>query len=140
MRWVVRCKYLLSDHGKYNTVPSGFSWKIYSLVRKTENSLKKHILYRRVYQNPTVDIVFSAQSLSHVQQVVTPWTAARQACLSITSSQSPPKPMSTESVMPSNHLVLFWPLLLLPSIFPGIRVFSSESTLHIRWPKAVKSH
>ena len=63
------------------------------------------------------------------------WTAARQASLSITNSRSPPKPMSIESVMPSNHLILCRPLLLLPSIFPSIRVFSNESALHIRWPK-----
>ena len=66
---------------------------------------------------------------------MTPWTAARQASLSITNSRSPPKAMSLESVMPSNHLILCCPLLLLPSIFPSIRVFSSESFLHIRWPK-----
>ena len=77
----------------------------------------------------------SVQSLSHVRLFATPWTAARQASLSITSSQSPPKPMSTELVMPSNHLILYRPLLLLPSIFPSIRVFSNESVLRIRWPK-----
>ena len=76
----------------------------------------------------------SVQSLSCVQLFVTPWIAARQAFLSITNSQSPPKPMSTELVMPSNHLVPCHPLLLLPSIFPSIRVFSNESALHIRWP------
>ena len=65
----------------------------------------------------------------------TPWTAACQASLSITNSQSPPKPISTESVMPSNHLILCHPLLLLPSIFPNIRVFLNESALHIKWPK-----
>ena len=65
----------------------------------------------------------------------TPWTAARQASLSITNSQSPPKPMSIESVMASIHLILCLPLLLLPSIFPSIRVFSNESALHIRWSK-----
>ena len=65
----------------------------------------------------------------------TPQTTARQASLSITNSQSPPKPMSIESVMSSNHLILCRPLLLLPSIFPSIRVFSNESALHIRWPK-----
>ena len=65
----------------------------------------------------------------------TPWTAARQASLSLTNSQSSTKPMSIESVMPSNHLILCRPLLLLPSIFPSIRVFSNESVLHIRWPK-----
>ena len=64
-----------------------------------------------------------------------PMTAARQASLSITNSRSPPKPMSIESVMLSNHLILCRPLLLLPSIFPSIRVFSKESALHIRWPK-----
>ena len=77
----------------------------------------------------------SVQSLSHVQLFATPWTAARQASQSINNPQSPPRPMSTESVMPSNHLVLCRPLLLLPSIFPSIRVFSHESVLHIRWPK-----
>ena len=77
----------------------------------------------------------SVQSLSHVQLFMTPWTAAHQASLSITSSWSLIKLMSTKSVMPSNHLVLCHPLLLLPSIFPSIRVFSSESVLPIRWPK-----
>ena len=66
---------------------------------------------------------------------MTPWTAARQASLSITNSRSPPKPMSIESVMPSNHLILCRPLLLLHSIFPSIRVFSNESALCIRWSK-----
>ena len=65
----------------------------------------------------------------------TPWTIARQASLSITNSWSPPKPMSIESVMPSNHLILSRPLLLLPSIFPSIRVFSNELVHQIRWPK-----
>ena len=84
-------------------------------------------------------LVFSAistvQSLSRVRLFATPWTAARQASLSITNSQSPPKPKSVESVMPSNHLILCHPLLLLPSIFPSIRVFSNESTFRIRGPK-----
>ena len=77
----------------------------------------------------------SVQSLSRVQHFATPWTTARQASLSITNSQSPPKPMSIESVMPSNHLLLCCPLLLLPSVFPSIRVFSNELALRIRWPK-----
>ena len=77
----------------------------------------------------------SVQLLSCVQLFVTPWTAARQASLSITNSQSPPKPMSIELVMPSNHLILCWPLLLLPSIFPSIGVFSNESVLCIMWPQ-----
>ena len=74
-------------------------------------------------------------SLSVVFNSVTPWTAAHQASLSITNAWSPPKPMSIVSVMPSNHLILCRPLLLLPSIFPSIRVFSNESVLCIRWPK-----
>ena len=77
----------------------------------------------------------SVQSLSRVQLFATPWTAACQASLSITNSQSLLKLMSIESVMPSNHLILCCPLLLLPSIFPSIRLFSNESVLHIRWPK-----
>ena len=77
----------------------------------------------------------SVQSLSHARLFVTPWTTACQASLSITNSQNPPKPMSIEMVMPSNHLNLCRPLLLLPSIFPSIRVFSNESALCIRWPK-----
>ena len=76
----------------------------------------------------------SVQLLSRVQLFATPWTAARQASLSITNSGSSPKPQSIESVMPSNHLILCHPLLLLPSIFPSIRVFSNESALCIRWP------
>ena len=75
----------------------------------------------------------SVQLLSHVQLLATSWTAAFQASLSITNSQSLLKLMSIESVMPSNPLILCCPLLLLPSIFPRIRVFSSESVLHIRW-------
>ena len=73
--------------------------------------------------------------LSRVWLFVTPWTAAHQASLSITNTQSLVKLMSIESVMPSNHLILCCPLLLLPSIFPSIRVFSNESFLPIRWPK-----
>ena len=77
----------------------------------------------------------SVQSLSRVQLFMTPWTSARQASLSITNSWSLPKLMSIESVMPSSHLILCRPLLLLPPIFPSIRVFSNESVLCIRWPK-----
>ena len=77
----------------------------------------------------------SIQSLSHVWLFVTPWTIAHQACLSITNSRSLLKLMSIESVMPSNHLIVCHPLLLLPPMPPSIRVFSNESALHIRWPK-----
>ena len=75
------------------------------------------------------------KSLSRVGLFATPWTVAHQASLSITNSWSPPKLMSIESVMPSNHLILCRPFLLLSSIFPSISVFSNESALHIRWPK-----
>ena len=84
--------------------------------------------------NPDVQFN-SVQSLSHVRPFATPWTTAHQASLSITSSQSLLKLMSVESVMPSNHLILCCPLLLLPSVFPSIRVFSNESALPIRWSK-----
>ena len=77
----------------------------------------------------------SVQSLRHVQLFATPWIAAHQASLSITNYQSWPKLMSVESVMPSGHLILCCPLFLLPPIPPSIRVFSSESNLHMRWPK-----
>ena len=77
----------------------------------------------------------SVQSLCCVGLFVTPWTAARQASLSITNSQSLLKLMCIESVMPFNYLILCCPLLLLPSIFPSLRVFSNESAVHIRWPK-----
>ena len=85
---------------------------------------------------PISSVQFSSvQLLSHVWLFAIPWTAACQASLSITNSQSLLKLMPIESVMPFNHLILFHPLLLLPSIFPRIRVFSNESALHIRWPK-----
>ena len=77
----------------------------------------------------------SVQLLSHVKLFVTPWTAARQTSLSFTISQSMLKLKSIESVMPSHHLILCHPLLLLPSIFPSIRVFSNESAPRIWWPK-----
>ena len=79
--------------------------------------------------------ISSVQSLSRVGLSVTPWTVALQSSLSITNSQSLLKLMSIESVMPSNHLILCRPPLLLPSIFPSIRIFSNKSALHIRWPK-----
>jgi len=84
------------------------------------------------YQNLSVQCSSGAQSCP---TLVTPWISARQASLSITNSPSLPKTMSIVSVMPSNHLILCHPLLLLPSIFPNIRVFSEESAIHIRWPK-----
>ena len=89
------------------------------------------ILKSRDITLPTkVPLVSSIQSLSRVQLFATPWIAARQACLSITNSRNLPKPISVELVMPSSHLILCHPLLLLPPILPSIRMFSNESTLH----------
>ena len=92
-------------------------------------------LFQPATLQSTNSISESVQSLSRVQLFATPWITARQASLSITNSWSSPKPMSIASVMASNHLILCHPLLLLPSIFPSIRVFSNESALCIRWPK-----
>ena len=86
-------------------------------------------------RNPCLVSFSSVQSPSHVRLFQTPWTAACQASLSITNSRSLLKLMSIELVMPSNYLILCHSLLLLPSIFPSIRVFSSESVLHMMWPK-----
>ena len=92
-------------------------------------------LINTIFLDSIYNVFSSVQLLSHVWLFATPWTAACQASLSITNSWSPPKPMSIESVMPSNHLILCYPLLLLPSTPPSIRVFSNESALHVRWPK-----
>ena len=88
-----------------------------------------------IYSYSYFQIFSSVQLFSHVRLFATPWTAAHQAFLSITNSQGLLKFMSIESVMPSNHLILCCPLLLPPSIFPSIRVFSNELVLCIRWPK-----
>ena len=84
---------------------------------------------------PNWEYFRSVQLFNHVWLIVNPWSEARQASLSITNSQSLPKLVSIELVMPSNHLILCCPLLFPPSIFPSIRVFSNESALRIRWPK-----
>ena len=88
-----------------------------------------------ILKDSIISLFVVVQSLSCVQLFATPWTAALQASLSFTISWSLLRLMSIESVMPSNHLILCHPLLLLPSILPSIRVFSNESALHIRWPK-----
>ena len=93
----------------------------------------------QIKQNKTIFSVSSVQSLSHVWLFATPWTATCQASLSITNSWSLLKLTSIKSVMPSKHLILCGPLLLLSSIFPSIRVFSNESVLRIRWPKYCSS-
>ena len=93
------------------------------------------LIYVSICPSRLFSQVSSVQSLSHILLFVIPWTAARQASLSITNSQSLLKLMSIKSVMPSNHLVLCYPLLLPSSTFPSIRVFSNKSVLHIWWPK-----
>ena len=116
-------------HFPENLLPGGWS------------RIQEYLFCNSLYDSPECKTPFpvgqfsSLQSLSRVQLFATPWIAARQASLSMTNSWSPPKPMSIESVMPSNHLILCHPLLLLPSIFPSIWVFSNESALRIRWPK-----
>ena len=95
----------------------------------------QHVESSQTRDQTHVPCIGSVQSLSRVRLSATPWTAAYQAFLSITNSQSLLKLMSIELVMPSNHLILCGHLLLLPSTFPRIRVFSNESVLHIRWPK-----
>ena len=103
---------------------------------------KSGIDYLKLQEDTSLTFVFfslvqfnSIQSLSCIRLFVTPWIAIRQVSLSITNSRSSLKLMSIESAMPSNHLILCHPLLLLPSIFPSIRLFSNELALHIRWPK-----
>ena len=111
-------------------------WNNYRITGISKG-VRKHLRVKtRILLNrKTVCLISSVQSLSSVWLFATPWTAARQASLSITNSWSPPKAMSIELVMPSNHLILCQPFLPLPSIFPSIRVFSNESALCIRWPK-----
>ena len=108
---------------------------LFPLVWRDQKAMTQRIGFVVVWVPRAVSARISAVQLSCIWLFVTPWIAARQASLSITNSQSLLKLMSMESVMPSNHLILCHPLLLLPSIFPSIRVFSKESVLHIRWPK-----
>ena len=140
------------EHVKINPRHRKLPWKDIKCLSSRQNYfpfLKKNISCRPYIQSCLFLVVFlqveshpllwaefsSVQSLSRVWLFATPWTAARQASLSITHSQSLPRLMSIESVMSSNRLILCLPLLLLPSIFPNIRIFSNESTLCIRWPK-----
>ena len=105
-----------------------------SAYHQRGRGVKNIILFPILYMNMIVTSQ-SGQSLSRVQLFEIPWTAVCQASLSITSSRSLLKLMSIESVMPSNHLILGHPFLLLPSIFPSIRIFSNKSLLCIRWPE-----
>ena len=103
-------------------------------LRDTKNRLVVTSGQKEERNKSEYEIQFSSVHFSCVRHFATPWTAAHQASLCITNSQSLPKLMSIKSVMPSTHLILCCPLILLPSIFPSIRVFSNESALH-RWPK-----
>ena len=108
----------------------------HTAFRQLSQSLNTDILTGNMcYGNRGKEMITSVLSLSRVRLFATPCAAARQASLSITNSRSVLKLMSIELVMPSNHLVLCRPLLLPPSIFPSIKIFSNESALHIRWPK-----
>ena len=127
-----------SKNGAYDPNPCCNSWT-YSSPREP-NSYRKaaHTTlasWQKQYSSIFSVQFISVQSLSCIWIFVTPWTTARQASLSINNSRSLPKLMSIESMMPSNHLILCGPLLLLPSVFPNIRVFSNEPVLYIRWPK-----
>ena len=112
-------------------------WKIHTRARSVPVSQSTLPLYTPLWCSLSLVLykLHSVQLLSRVWFFVTPWTVALQASLSITNFQSLLKLMSIESVMPSNHLILCCPLLLLPSVFPSITVFSSEAVLCIRWPK-----
>ena len=133
---------LVASHAGYRTCSVNTQKHIYLVGQKIHSGLAKKFIHSCpkssfgwkwiVFGQPNIS---SVQSLSRVWLFVTPWTAAHQASLSITNSRSLLKLMSIELVMPSNHLILCRSLLLLPSIFPSIRVFSNESALRIRWPK-----
>ena len=105
------------------------------LVEEIGRAVSFYLFPVAAITSTTLEAFSSAQLLSCVRLFATPWIAAHQASLSITNSRSLPKLMSIKSVMPSSHLILCRPLLFLPPIPPSIRVFSSESTLHMRWPK-----
>ena len=127
---VFLCKYLCIWHVSYQRQPM--------VIRVHFELIKIHSWFYCMSKNLRILHFLSVQFSSVAQSCpifATPWTAARQTSLSITNSQSLPKPMSIELVMPPNHLILCCPLLLLPSIFPSIKVFSNESAFHIRWPK-----
>ena len=126
------------DRGTWKTTVHGISDLDMTgqLVHSTQQTSTVHYSHipNKSYNNRQLEFS-SVQSLSCVQLFVTPWTAARQASLSITNSLSLLKLTSIVLVMPSNHLILCHPLLLLPSIFPSIRIFSNKSVFHIKWPK-----
>ena len=117
---------------------SSSSWWLPAFLHRTPNSAFYNSKLHKSYFHLGFSTLNSVQSLRHIRLFVTPQTAACQASLSITNSWSLLKLMSIETVMLPNHLILCPALLLLPSIFPRIRVFSNESVLHIRWPKVLE--
>ena len=132
------CFFLLSEIKENAISKQTPVWQVYGIasIKISHHSSCSwgYILGKSNIVSPSVQFS-SVQSLTCIRLPVTPWTAGCQVYLSITNSQSPPKPMSMELVTPSKHLILCNPLLLLPSIFPSIRVFSNESALPVRWPK-----
>ena len=127
-------KTMPSNAGGAGSIP-GWGAKIQHASWPKNQNIKQNQHCNKFNKNFKNGLLSSVQLLSHVWLFATPWTIACQASLSITNSQSSLKFMSIESVMPSNHLILCRSLLLLPSIFSSIRVFSNESALRIRWPK-----
>ena len=128
--WLSTHTYLRQSHSLYLSRLVICIW-----CRHIASHRKFFYLYYMVSLWVCLGLFSSVQSLSQVRLFTTPWTTAWQASLSITNSWSSPRLMSIELVMPSSYLIVCRPLLLLPSIFPNIRVFSNESALHIRWPK-----
>ena len=131
VQWLRLCA---STAGSVDIIP-GWGTKILYITWHSQKKFSKYIIKNPYGHIGLSSALLQCQSLSRVRLFVIPWITARQAFLSITNSRSSPKLMSIESVMPSNYLILCRPLLLLPSIFPSIRVFSNESAVCIRWPK-----
>ena len=123
----------INSIGIHKLLRSG--WTFVEVARIVGILIFRIIVHQQVGKTKSEIQYSSVQSLSHVQLFATPWIAARQASLSITNAQSSLRLTSIELVMSSSHLILCRPLLLLPPIPPSIRVFSNESTLHVRWPK-----
>ena len=119
----------------FGTILNASTFKLQGVTEEEEKQKGTEKIIEEIILENFPNIGKQVQQLSRVRLFATPWTAESQASLSITNSQILLKLMSIESVMPSNYLILCHPLLLLPSIFPSIRVFSNESVLCIRWPK-----